>query len=249
MITLLIDADVLVWKAASAVQSSFDFGTVISSTSDFGRARDKFDEEVSLLIERFNATKTLLAFSDPNENWRKSVLPSYKANRSRKKPLVFWQLREHAETSYWSEWYPKLEGDDVLGLYATGDKIVGKRVVVSIDKDMRQVPCSLYNPGHPEWKIKTTGAYAADYFHMMQTLTGDVVDGYKGIPGCGPKKAMKVLSPATCSVALWPLVLSAFLSAGLSRADALQQARVSRILRSGEYNKSTATVKLWEPPE
>jgi hypothetical protein len=34
----------------------------------------------------------------------------------------------------------------------------------------------------------------ADRFHMIQTLTGDVTDGYPGCPGIGPVKAEQILN-------------------------------------------------------
>ena len=82
----------------------------------------------------------------------------------------------------------------------------------------------------------------ADYNHLLQTLTGDSVDGYSGCPGIGPKRAEKILE--TCD---WDSVVSAYNKAGLEEQDALVQARVARILRWGEYDKRKKEPILWNP--
>lgn len=247
--TLLIDADVLLWRAASAVQRTFDFGGGVFATgADFANARDKLDQEVRELVVKLRATRIVLALSDPKRNWRKEVLPTYKANRGHAKPKVFWQLREHAEATYDTRWFPGLEGDDVLGLYATGTSIKGKKIVVSIDKDLQTVPCLLYNPNKPERGTRKIGEAEADEYHFMQTLTGDAVDGYSGCPGVGSKRAAKLLHGCVTDSARWLTIVNAYLAKGLTEEDALVQARVARILRRGEYDKETYRVTLWQPP-
>lgn len=248
--TLLIDADVLVWRASSVAQETFAFGNVNCITADLGRAIDKFDMDVLELRRRLRANAMLMALSDPKQNWRKTVLPTYKSHRSQPKPRVFWQLREHVENTYRAEWHPTLEGDDVMGLYSTGKTIAGKRIIVSVDKDMRQIPGWLYNPNQPGKGAVLIRQEEADRWHLMQTLMGDPQDGYFGIPGIGPKKAAAILDHATSSgVPLWEAVCAAYLKAGLTADDALQQARVARILRCGEYDRPTGKVTLWTPSE
>jgi DNA polymerase-1 len=45
---------------------------------------------------------------------------------------------------------------------------------------------------------------------------------------------------------MWKIVVKAYEKAGMNEQDALQQARVARILRHGEYDKKTGEVKLWQ---
>jgi 5'-3' exonuclease len=64
--------------------------------------------------------------------------------------------------------------------------------VVSIDKDMAQIPGWHVNPtkdDFPRWVSEEE----ADYFLALQWLTGDSTDGIPGLPGIGPKKAEKLL--------------------------------------------------------
>jgi DNA polymerase-1 len=112
----------------------------------------------------------------------------------------------------------------------------------------------------------------ADTFHMLQTIAGDAVDGYSGAPGWGMVRAErllregKVLEPHEHTFtrgarkgetetrwgpggegSLWEVALSSFLQAGLSKAVALQNARVARICRASDYNFKKKEVRLWEP--
>ena len=77
---------------------------------------------------------------------------------------------------------------------------------------------------------------------------GDTVDGYTGLPSVGPKSAEKILGgdPNKPLKELWHLVLKAYIDKGYTKAEAIQQARVARILRKGDYNRKTKKVKLWQ---
>lgn len=247
--TLLVDGDIAIWRAASVVQETTDWGQgVISVSSDFPQAKQRLDAEILSLQLKLKATRMIFCLSDPKDNWRKKVLPAYKAHRKdNAKPQVFWHLRAYAEDRYDARWFPTLEADDVMGLYSTGNTIEGKRIIVSIDKDLQQIPGYLYNPMHHEDGIRLITEEAGDLFHLQQTITGDPQDGYKGIPKYGPKKAVKLLAQGDDMAARWKAIVAAYEKAGLTLQDALVQARVARILRYGEYNKMTREVTLWTP--
>ena len=88
-----------------------------------------------------------------------------------------------------------LEADDVLGIIATMPENKGKVTVVSDDKDLKTVgPSRLYRPMTDE--LLEISEADADRYFLTQVLTGDVTDGYKGIPGIGPKKAEAYSAPA-----------------------------------------------------
>ena len=78
---------------------------------------------------------------------------------------------------------PQLEADDAMGIYAT--KLTGN-IIVSPDKDMKQIPGKLYNL---EDTITITPEEGAKW-HLIQTLAGDQTDGYSGVPGIGVKKPL-----------------------------------------------------------
>ena len=46
---------------------------------------------------------------------------------------------------------------------------------------------------------------------------------------------------------MWEKVLQAYKKKKKSYADAIMTARLTRILRDGEYNHTSGEVQLWEP--
>jgi DNA polymerase-1 len=250
----LIDADVLQHEAAAGAQCDMDWGdgNFVDAT-DQREANRRFDRLVDLVQRTLAADQVVLAFSDPDRksNWRKDVLRSYKATRTGTKPSAFQQLLVHAGNTYrFVHWEPRLEGDDLLGLMATGTRWDGwERVIVSPDKDMRTVPGLLYNNWKPQLGTTLVTTEEADRYHLFQALSGDTVDGYTGVPGIGPKKAEKWLTDESAGATLWGRVVACYESKGLTEWDALVQARVARILRAGEFDVRTKEVKLWSPPQ
>jgi 5'-3' exonuclease len=247
MTTALIDADILVYQAAASAEQPIkwddDLWTLHAYESD---AITKFLEHLSAVLAKVETDRYILAFSD-TENWRKQVLPTYKSNRSgTRKPMVLKALREWAMETHPFEMWPTLEGDDVIGILATGKKFKpGEVVICSLDKDFKTIPGRHYNFGRDEFF--NIDVEQADYWHMIQTLTGDSTDGYAGCPGCGPKTAERILETLHPDD-YWKAVVKAYAAAGLSEDEALVQARVARICRSSDYNFKSKKVKLWTPP-
>tara|TARA_Y100001938_G_scaffold68559_2_gene95142 strand:- start:6369 stop:7085 length:717 start_codon:yes stop_codon:yes gene_type:complete len=237
MKTLLLDGDILIYQAAAAVEQEIDWGDDLWTLhGDAREARNLLDEEVAKLMHRLKGRAVLFALSDPRHNWRMDILSTYKSNRKgKRKPVVYRALRSHVEKHYNTACFSQLEADDVLGINAGEDTII-----VSDDKDLMTIPGHLYRPLADE-EMEITEEQA-DRYHLIQTLTGDRVDGYMGCPGIGPKTAEKVLKEGT-----WDEVVLAYEKAGLSEEVALTQARVARILRTGEWNPMTEEVMLWNP--
>lgn len=254
----LIDADVLAWKAAACVEKTIRFETdtclPVASLAD---ARAAFDAKLAAVLRRLEAREYILCFSDddPAANFRRILCPSYKINREGKpRPVVLSFLRR----AILAETPPKrccqrsgLEADDCLGILATRRSFLPDRrkIVVSIDKDLRGIPGLFHDLGHPESGVQTISPPQADLWFMTQTLTGDPVDGYPGCPKIGPQGAAKLLRDVEPTIdALWPVVLSAYQKAGLGPDYALTQARLARILRAEDYDFKHRIVKLWTPP-
>jgi DNA polymerase-1 len=120
---------------------------------------------------------------------------------------------------------------------------------VSIDKDMLQIPGLSYSWIKKEHGIVETSAAEGDRMHFLQMLVGDTVDNYTGCPGIGPKKAEKFLNTYADATewSKWNAIVDLFKKKGLDEEYALTQARVSRILRSSDWNPKTHEVKLWQP--
>tara|TARA_R100000808_G_scaffold13906_2_gene33300 strand:- start:436 stop:1191 length:756 start_codon:yes stop_codon:yes gene_type:complete len=241
--TLLIDGDILLYAESAAVEEAFHWGDDIWTLhGDAKVAKERVDVWIQDIKEHLEADHVIITLTD-QDNWRKDVLPTYKHNRkSKRKPLVFPALKEYVFETYKTILWETLEADDVMGILATDPKDKTEKIIVSEDKDLKTIPGKLYNPGHPEDGIVDISIDEANHYHLTQALTGDVTDGYSGCPGVGPKTALKVLQDYE-----WCEIVGAYEKAGLDEEYALQQARVARILRHGEYNKKTKEVKLWTP--
>lgn len=248
---LLIDGDVYAYRAAAAVEQAVTFdGYTWTKTASLQEAVTLFEDSLHSLIKRLKASSHIVALTD-GENFRKEILPSYKANRSGKvRPTILPELRKHILDTHQTFMRPGLEADDVLGILATAKRILpegSRKVIVSVDKDMLSIPGEFYNSKHDD--LITVSPEMAAHQHMLQTLTGDAVDGYGGCPGVGPVKAAKILHGLSDHKEMWPKVLAAFELVGQGEEEALVQARMARILHASDYDFKNKKVKLWEPPK
>jgi DNA polymerase-1 len=180
------------------------------------------------------------------DNFRKRVLPSYKANRTGGKPLVYQDTVMAVEERFRTERIHGLEGDDLMGILATTVPKYEGAVSVTLDKDMRGYPGLHFNP-LKDRQVRLVTLEAANRWWMMQTLMGDPTDGYSGCPGVGEKRAAAALDGARTLEALWRKVVETYRSKKLTEKDALLQARVARILRREDYDRTTKEVLLWHP--
>lgn len=256
MTTALVDADILAYQAAAASEQPIQWDDGLWTLHAFeGEGERRFDELLDNITKAVEADKVVLALSD-SENWRKGVLPTYKSNRAAtRKPMLLKHLKDRALDKYEAFLRPTLEGDDCLGILSTMKK-TGDSIICSLDKDFKTIPGRHYNFGRKEFFDVTL--QQADYWHMMQTLTGDTADGYTGCPSIGPKTAEKILlaaldegipwaNPQQLREIYWQHVVKAYAKAGLSEEEALTQARVARICRASDYDFKTKQVILWSP--
>jgi DNA polymerase-1 len=247
---LLIDGDILAYQAAAASEKVIRFGEDLCfPVGHLTDARVLFEDKLSSILKTLKTTNYTLAFTD-GENFRKQLLPTYKANRIGKpKPVVLGFLKQEIlnDESHSSYIRTGLEADDVLGILSTSKVQIkaDQRIIVSVDKDFKSVPGFFYSLKDEEL-IEVSEA-EADRWWMKQTLMGDTADGYTGCPGIGPKTADKILGDAASVTEIWPKVVAAFEKAGFGEEEALTQARVARILRASDFDFKNKKVKLWEP--
>jgi len=249
---ILYDGDIFLYKHCQAAEEIFSFGEDLQTiVSDSREARQKMEIHIECIrkdLEKWlgHSLDILIAFSS-GSNFRKTLLPSYKAKRLDKlKPTSFKPVKEWFLKNYECKVWDGLEADDVLGILSTVS--FDDCIVVSTDKDLQSIPGFLYNfEKHKAPHL--ISRIAADYFHMFQALMGDRVDGYFGCPLYGPVKAYRALGPVIGSTVpdLWARVLKAYRASGISDVDATIQAKVARILRQGEWDFEKR-VSLWEPP-
>ena len=221
---LLIDADFIVYKACAAAESEVDFGNdVILVTSNFSDAYRATKRELTKLENKFGSFSSMILFFSDSENFRKKILPEYKGHRNRKKPCGYKRVIKELRKEYKVIIKPTLEADDSMGVYAT--KYPGN-IIVSPDKDMRQIPGTLYNFEETFTITPEEGAK----WHLVQSMAGDQTDGYSGVPGIGVKRAEAL-----------------FKEKGYTQVTALANARLARILTVDDYDFTKKEPKLWTP--
>ena len=244
--TLLIDGDVLAYQSAFIAQANIQWeGELWTTHSDLALAKNWVIERFEMFKEKTGADGLIIALSDKN-NFRRKLNPLYKANRRSKfAPIGLSPMRDWMAEEYGIVRYPNLEADDVIAIMATDLTPDEERVIVSIDKDFKSVPCTFYDFNRDE--IHDVSVEYANKYHLMQTMAGDPVDGYKGIPGVGPVKAMRLLDN---NGANWDTVLKAFSDAQLTEEEALTNAWMAYLIQHKEFDPVNQQLKyLWMPDD
>ena len=242
--TLLIDADWLIYSSCCACETDFrsdDGAHLLHSTE-----KDCMDL-VDLRIEGYKKLSSdkggvIMCFTQ-YPTFRHGIFQDYKANRVGKRhPLALRDTIRISKERYHSVAFNGLEGDDVMGLLATNGQH-DNPIIVSPDKDMRGVPCTLL--ANDDLELITRKK--ADRHWMQQVLSGDHTDNIEGLVGVGPKTAEKMLEGTTTVEEMWDKVVKSYEKKNKTYADAIMTAQLTRILRDEEYNYTTGEVQLWQP--
>lgn len=280
-ITLLMDGDTLAFMVAAAVQhTQEDEQGFVQPYANVLEGEAVVDNMILGLMRDLKAHFCQVYLSDPESNWRKEIFPEYKANRKdTARPLLLGRMKEYLRAQYGATHWPGLEADDVLGILATApQKYPGKKIVVGKDKDFQTFPCFLHTIGDRDGRkpvVKEITREYSDWFHLVQTLAGDRVDGYPGCPGLGMERARRIMDDPQILVPergvitrgprkgqetakwvsqpahgnLWAAVVSQYEKGGLNERSALLTARLAHILQADEYNFETGEITLWTPPD
>ena len=237
--SLLIDADYIVYKSCAAAETEIDFGDdIIVVASKFSDAYRNTERELYNIAHDLGEFDNSILFFSDSSNFRKLLDPAYKGHRNRKKPCGYKRVINKLKEEYQVIIMETLEADDAIGIYATNEP---GHIVCSPDKDMRQIPGQLYNFTDELITITPEEAYQ---WHMIQTLAGDQTDGYAGVPGIGIKRAVTLFEEKGYT---WETVVNAFADKDLDEDVALRNARLAKILHSENYDFINRTVKLWSP--
>lgn len=230
----LLDADIIAYTVAAIGDKD--------ESADLPELLDRFVYQWS----RWGTETPVLCFS--GRSFRYDCFGDYKAQRKNlPKPRYHQDAVDYLQENYEYLREENLEADDLLGIH--GDYIDpdgNHYLLVSTDKDLRNVPGWHWNPDKERFPVHIN-EYTADWNLWYQVLTGDSTDGYKGLPGCGPVKAAKILDRVfTYGRASVPrLVSEEFLGLGHSVDYFNSQVQCARILRFGEYDREDKKPKLW----
>ncbi len=130
-----------------------------------------------------------------SNNFRKRYNPAYKDNRKQPKPKHYEALKYYLVSEEGAWITAEQEADDLLGIQQ--DKVKFDTVVVSIDKDLFQIPGNHYNFVKKE---KTFVTQEQGLYHFYaQLLIGDVSDNIFGVYGIGPVKTRSAFADCRSS--------------------------------------------------
>jgi 5'-3' exonuclease len=237
--SLLIDADYIVYKCCAATETEIDFGEdLIVVTSRFSEAYEYVERELYNIASDLGCFDDSVLFFSDSVNFRKSIDPAYKGHRNRKKPCGYKRVINKLKEEYHVVIMPTLEADDALGIYATKEP---GHIICSPDKDMRQIPGQLFDLTQEVVEITPE---MGDRWHLIQAMAGDQTDGYAGIPGIGIKRAEALLE---ANGATWQTVVDAFAAKDLDESVALMNARLAKILQCDDYDFTNQEPRLWNP--
>jgi DNA polymerase-1 len=271
---LIVDGDPYAYQAAirHEVAVQWEDGVATAHVDTVQAVADAADR-IRKLADKLKAD-AVLCLSCPTGRYFRNELGSYKAARKvMVRPLNLRGIKQGLAEEFETYIFPKLEGDDVIGILMTDPTFKPKqqKISVSIDKDLRTIPGLFVNPDKFEEPI-LIDQRAADLWFHAQAIAGDLTDGYSGAPGFGVQTAFKLLEnglkvetylhtlergprkgdteerkreiPAS---SLWETVVSCYEAVGLNEDVALFNARLARILTADLWDSTTKTPILWTP--
>ena len=200
----LIDADSLLYKCGFTFEEKTDWNEIDLKIGDTTESDISY---VSNLVEAKNAIDGLIenikfkTGCDSIELWltgkgnfRHTIVDDYKHNRvGARKPTDYDKLWDYLINQYKANIAEGYEADDMVVYLKT--TYPDDYFLCAIDKDViYQTEGSHYNYNSDELiEVKYNDTIR---FFYSQILTGDVVDGYKGVVGIGKVKASKILDEA-----------------------------------------------------
>jgi DNA polymerase-1 len=143
------------------------------------------------ILHETNAGSYVL-FIGGAENYRYSIDPNYKANRSDKeKPMWLQQVREYLVTEWKAQIADGIETDDAVGI--AYNNAFEDAVICSYDKDLRQIPGTHYNFKTGELSIVSPLEGWRNFY--TQLVMGDKSDNIQGYDGKMRQTVPKFLMP------------------------------------------------------
>jgi 5'-3' exonuclease len=169
-----------------------------------------------------------------SNNFRKLVDPLYKANRDpADRPTHLEAARNYLIQEYGAIMCNGYEADDGIGINYKENM----GTVVSIDKDLKQIPGQHYDWVKDEALIVNFDEANLNFWRQM--LIGDKTDNVFGIKGIGPVKAAKIVTPDMDLEERMDAVIKLYDN---NKLDFGANYKLLRILRS---EQEYASVKEW----
>jgi len=185
-ITLLIDADSLLYSACCGVDDEID--------EAIGKFAEMYMHIINSIEEIYKVDK-FIGFANAKGNYRKLISKKYKANRTQPKPKLLNELTELIVDQYSMKQAYGMETDDLVATYwynLTQEFGRNKIMIVSLDKDYLQLPALIYNYHYMHQTIYDIKPETALKNLYTQMVVGDSSDNVNYCKGYGIKYAEKL---------------------------------------------------------
>ncbi len=224
---LLIDGDVIAYQAVFSKD-----GKTVSGVTD---KLDAIMEDIFVACAPYNREFKYSVYLTGTGNFRYDISDIYKANRPKDKPVTLSLSKQYLVDQYNAVVTEGREADDAIATEAASigfDEVI----IVSNDKDFKQLPCLIYNYKKDEWfKVDELGS---KYNFWKQVLMGDSVDNIKGLEGVGQKTAEKILKGLTTDDEMFQASLKAY------EGDLEALTKTARLVYLQRQEN-----ELWSPPK
>jgi len=185
---VLFDADSLVYSSCCNVET-------------IEEAIAKFDEVFMSIANRLEDNydvKEYIFFNNSRGNFRKILDKNYKANRNRLDlPPLLNELHEKISILYETKKTYGMETDDLVAKYwykLTNELGRDNVLIISIDKDYKQLPALIYNYHYKHKCIYDISKEQALYNFYEQMVIGDSSDNVNYCKGYGKVYAKKLFN-------------------------------------------------------
>lgn len=263
---ILIDADVLAYRAAYATEKTkylveftaagqgvayFDNandakaseGVIwsrkeVKPVEDATQAADSIILDICNQLEAKRSDVVMILSGVGNFRHKIATRAEYKGNRvGAERPKNYNAVREHLITEWKAIVTAGEEADDRLGIEMTRD---ANSVCCSIDKDLKQLPGWHYN-FHTSELVAISGRQA-DLNFFGQVLSGDAVDNVPGLKGIGVVKAEKALAPCASPLECWNVCWEMYVEQFGSKKGPKYAIEAARLLHVRRKPK-----QIWSP--
>ena len=252
MTTLLIDADMLLFRTMAAWEIEANLGDEVwVRWAELNTVREEFWKTINEWLERWPMADYRLCWTGPSA-FRKRIAPDYKANRAGNlKPIGYKVMKRELLDEPTSFLHDEIEADDWLGLLAGALSEAGEEpIIVSGDKDLDQVagrhwwPAGVKREEAPgldvyEWDNEllpiedrkainwSVDQEYSEKFFYKQVLIGDSTDNIPGCPGVGKVGAKKIVDNFNTAepVECWQEIVGQFEKA-LKKKDDVREPEV-----------------------
>jgi DNA polymerase-1 len=186
--------------------------------------RDGFPTNIIYIVTRLllkllreeKPSRFVFVVDGKGPNFRRELLPTYKANRSAPPEGLLLQIDPLRELLALLG-LPVLtasdcEADDFIASLALRFRAAHPVVILSADKDLKQClhdSVNMWDPGAKEDRLTTLADFRSEYgiepssWPDFQALTGDSGDNIPGLPRIGPKTALALIRQFTTLEALF----------------------------------------------